>query len=132
MTLSKSVATLPCELSCTFRLTLVFAPPSNIAVQQQFRRHDEHVEITCVIIMAALRSRCEHYIFVPRFLLSSTYLLSFFLAYSQPAQIGAARGSLNYRTQKSLKIRHLRTIAQLCWAISSQLKPWFHVKIKLF
>jgi len=32
----------------------------------------------------------------------------------------SARGSLKYRTQKSPKIRHLRTIAQLCQAISSQ------------
>jgi len=34
----------------------------------------------------------------------------------------SARGSLKYRTQKSPKIRHLRTIAQLCQAISSQLR----------
>jgi len=38
-------------------------------------------------IMAALRSRCGHYIFVLCFLLSSFYFL-FFLAYSQPSQIG--------------------------------------------
>ena len=38
--------------------------------------------------MAALRSRCGHSIFVLWFLLSSVYLYSFFLAYSQPSQIG--------------------------------------------
>jgi len=37
-------------------------------------------------IMAALRSRRGHYIFVLRFLLSIFYL--FFLAYSQLSQIG--------------------------------------------
>jgi len=41
----------------------------------------------------------------------------------------AARGSLKIQ---DAKIRHLRTIAQLCRAMSSQLRPWFHVKIKLF
>jgi len=34
----------------------------------------------------------------------------------------AARGSLEMQDQKSPKIRHLGTIAQLCWAISSQLR----------
>jgi len=41
----------------------------------------------------------------------------------------AARVSLKIQ---DAKIRHLRTIAQFCWAISLQLKLWFHVKIKLF
>jgi len=34
----------------------------------------------------------------------------------------AARGSLKYSTQKSPKIRHLRTIAQISLATSSQPK----------
>jgi len=42
------------------------------------------------IIMAALRNRAGHYIFVLWYLLSSIFFfyLSFFLAYSQPSQIG--------------------------------------------
>jgi len=40
------------------------------------------------IFMAALRNRAGHYIFVLWFLLSSSFFLSFFLAYSQPSQIG--------------------------------------------
>ena len=74
------------------------------------------------------------------------FLSSFFLAYSQPSHIGclpyfqsthgvalvriedaglkrAARGSLKIQdAKKSPKVRHLGTIAQLCRAISSQLK----------
>jgi len=38
----------------------------------------------------------------------------------------AARGSLKYRTQKSPKIRHLGTVAQICRAISSQVR---HISI---
>jgi len=34
----------------------------------------------------------------------------------------AAGGSLKYGHKKSLKIRHLHTIAQLCWALSLQLR----------
>ena len=78
------------------------------------------------------------------FLLLSSILFLLFLAYSQQSQIGclpyfhtwcglsanlacrslkhAARGSLKMGTQKSPKIRHLGTIAQLCRAISSQLR----------
>jgi len=89
--------------------------------------------------MAALRSRCGHYIFALWFLLS---IFFFFLPYSQSLQVGCLpcfytwRGlSANLwcrfetcrtrlaekdRTQKSPKIRHLCTIAEICWAISSQ------------
>jgi len=94
--------------------------------------------------MAALWNRAGHYVFVVWFLLSSTF---FFLLFSSPIlsrrmldvyhasthgvalvriyDAGlkrAARGSLKYRTQKIVKIRHLRTIAHLCRAISSQLR----------
>jgi len=88
-----------------------------------------------VIVIAALHNRCRHYIFVLWFF---CLLLSFFLTYSQPSQIGylpyfhtwyglsvnlglkrAARGSLEMQDPK---IRHLRTIAQLCRAISLLLR----------
>jgi len=92
--------------------------------------------------MAAQWNRAGHYIFVLWFLLS-IYLI-FFLAYSQPSQIGCLpcfhtwcglsanlgcmsetccmRLAKNTGRRKSPKIRHLRTIAQLCRAISSQLR----------
>jgi len=82
--------------------------------------------------------------FRPVFLLFSFFLLSFFLAYSQPSQIGCLpyfhtwcglsanlgcksemcykRLAENTERKKSLKSRHLRTIAQFCWAVSSQLR----------
>jgi len=94
------------------------------------------------IFMAALPCRCGHYIFILWFLLSF-YLLSFFLA-CQPLQIGClpyfhtwcslsvnlgcrcetccTQLAENTGCKKSPKIRHLRTIAQLCRAISSQLR----------
>jgi len=72
------------------------------------------------------------------------FLLSFFLAHSQPLHIGCLpyfhkwcglSANLGCRSEtcctalaentghkKSPKIHHLRTIAQLCWAISSQLR----------
>ena len=94
--------------------------------------------------MAALCNRTCHYIFALWFLLLSIFL-SFFLAYSQPSQIGclpyfntwwglsanlrcrsktySTRLAENkYRTQNSPKNRHLGTIPQLCWAMSSQLR----------
>jgi len=96
--------------------------------------------------MAALRSRCGHYIFALWFL-SIFYLLSFFI----PRLISAAAGwmstilphmvwpynaNLERRSEMcctrltgntgckndAKKNRHLRTIAQLCRAISSQLR----------
>jgi len=92
--------------------------------------------------MAALRSRCGHYIFTLWFLLSSIFF--YFLAYSQPSQIGClpyfytwcdlsanleCRSETscrqlagNARPKKSLNNRHLGTIAQICRAISSQLR----------
>ena len=95
------------------------------------------------IIMAALRSRCGQYIFVLWFLLSSIYLL-FFLAYSQPSQIGCLlyfhtwcglsanlecrsemcckRVAENTGSKKVAKNRYLGTVAQLCRAITSQLR----------
>jgi len=87
------------------------------------------------VIMAALRSRCGHYILSCFFL-----LLSFFPRLSQRPQIGCLpyfyiwRGpsaNLEYRSEMCCtrlarnagpKIRHLGTIAQLCRAISSQLR----------
>jgi len=89
--------------------------------------------------MAALHSRCGHYIFALWFL-----FLSFFLAYSQPSQIWclpyihtwwglSANLGCRYETcctwlaenagcKKSPKIWHVHTIAQLCPAVSSQLR----------
>jgi len=79
---------------------------------------------------------------------------SFFLAYSRPSQIGCLpylhtwcglSANLGCKSEtrcmwltentgrkKSPNIHHLGTIGLLCRAISSQLKPWFNVKIKLF
>jgi len=90
------------------------------------------------LFMAVLWNRVGHYIFVLWFLL----LPIFFLAYSQPSRIGCLpyfhtwcglSGNLECRSEmcctrlagnagrkKSPKIRHLRTIAQHCRAISSQ------------
>jgi len=81
-----------------------------------------------------------HYIFCP-VVSSLFFFFSFFLAYSQPSQIGCLsyfhtwcglsanlecrsemccmRLAEKYRTQKN---RHLRTIAQLCRAVSSKLR----------
>jgi len=97
--------------------------------------------------MAALRSRCGHYIFVLWFLLLS---FSFFVAYSQPSQIGClpythtwcglsanlgcrsetccTRLAEKYRTQK-IAIWHDRTT--LSGYISSQLRHVSTIGIKL-
>jgi len=96
------------------------------------------------VIMAALWNRAGHYIFVLWFLLSSSFYLLFFLACSQPSQIGclpyfhtgcglsANLGcsseicctglAENTGRKKSPKIRNLCTIAQACRAISLQLR----------
>jgi len=101
-----------------------------------------YVKLLWPLVLAALHSRCGHSI-LPlsyRFLLLSFF---FFLACSQRSQIGCLQyfhtwcglsanlecrsemcctwpaeiGRINYA-----KNRHLCTIAQLCWAISSQLR----------
>jgi len=97
--------------------------------------------------MAALHSRCGHYSFVLWFLLSSFssfFFFLFFLAQSQPSEIGCLpyfhtwcgiSANLECRSEmwcrrivensgrkKSPKIHHVGTIAQLCWAVSSQLR----------
>jgi len=77
------------------------------------------------IIMAALRSRCGHYIFALWFLLSFPRLISAVANLECRCETSAARGSLKIGLQdakKWPKIRHLGTIAQLCPAISSQLR----------
>ena len=100
------------------------------------------------VFMAALRSRCGHYIFALWFLLSILlfffFLSSFILPWSQPSQIACipyfhswcglstnlrcrsetccTRLTENTGCKKSPKIRHLGTIAQLCRAISLQLR----------
>jgi len=93
--------------------------------------------------MVALWNRADHYIFALWPLLSSFFLL-FFLAESQRSQIGCLpyfhtwcglSANLGCRSEtcctwlaenagrkKSPKNRHLRTIVQLCQAISSQLR----------
>jgi len=92
--------------------------------------------------MAALRSRSGHHIFVLWFLLLSIFFFS--PTYSQPSQIGClpyfhtwcglranlgcmsetccTRLAENTERKNSPKNRHLRTIVQLCRAISSQLR----------
>jgi len=93
-------------------------------------------------IMAALLSRCGHYIFVLWFLLSIFF--SSRLAYSQPLQIGClpyfhtwcglsanlecrsetcyTRLTENTGRKNSPKNCHLGTIAQICRAVSLQLR----------
>ena len=90
--------------------------------------------------MAALRSRCGHYIFALWFLPFFLHLLSsFFLAYSQRLEIGSLpyfytwyglSANLECRSEMCCtrlagntghKNCHLRTIAQVCRAVSSQL-----------
>ena len=99
------------------------------------------VTLSC-IFMATLWNRAGHYIFMLWFL--SSICLLFFLAWSQWPHIGClpyfdtwcgrsanlecrcetccAQLAENAGTKKSPKIGHLGTIAQLCRAISSQLR----------
>ena len=108
-------------------------------------------------IMAALRSRCGHYIFVLWFLplSSSSFNLSFFFSSPNLSRRRldiyhtstdgvalvriwnaglkcAARGSLKIQDAKWPKIRHLSTITQLCRAISSQLSHVSTIEKNLF
>jgi len=91
------------------------------------------------IIMATLCNRAGHYIFALWFTLSSIYLSSYFprlisavadwMSTILPHEFIACR-SETWRTRlaentgrkKSSKIRHLGTIAQLCQAVSFQLR----------
>jgi len=90
-----------------------------------------------ILFMAALHSRCGHYIFVLWFLLSSSFFPSPILSHCRldvyhccglSSNLGCrsetccTRLAENTGCKKSPRIRHLCTIAQLCWAISSQLK----------
>ena len=92
--------------------------------------------------MAALRSRRGHYIFALWFLLSTCLLLLFTRLISAVAdwmstihvytwcgpsanlecrfKMCRTRLAGNAGPKKSPKIRHLGTIAQICWAVSSQ------------
>ena len=100
--------------------------------------------------MAALCNKAGHYIFVLSFLLSSSRPIFYLLLFSSPilsrrildvyhtsiqwcglsANLGCrsetwcTRLAENKGRKKSPKIRHLRTIAQLCRAISSQLRHY--------
>jgi len=95
------------------------------------------------LIIAALHSRCGHYIFILWFLLSFFFFFCF-LAWSQQSEIGClpyfhtwcglsahlqcrsetccTRLAENTGRKKVAKNRHLGTIAQFCQAISSQLR----------
>jgi len=94
--------------------------------------------------MAALCNRAGHYTFALWFLLFFLSSIFFFLAYSQPSHIGCLpyfhtrcglsanlgcrsdtccmRLAENRGRKKLPKVRHLGTIAQLCRAISLQLR----------
>ena len=89
--------------------------------------------------MAALRSRCGHYIFVlflssffPRLISAAANWMSSILlhmAWCGPSANLECRSEMcctrlagNAGTKKSPKICHLGTIARLCWAISLQLR----------
>jgi len=112
----------------------------NNIVHSQFALNVHVVRmLPAVLVVAALHSRCGHYIFV---------LFLFFLFFSSPNPSGrrldvyrtlahdvvlvrisnaglkcAARGSLERQDpKKSPKTGHLGTITQLCQAISSQLR----------
>ena len=116
------------------------------------KNHLLHISLISVhwswLFMAALRRRCGHYIFV-LFLSSVFFLLSFFFLFPSPNLSGRILDVYHTSTQswcghsanlecrcemyctqlagnagpkKSPKIRHLGTIAQLCRAISSQLR----------
>ena len=109
-----------------------------------FRNTHSSQSLNMLLTMAALRSRCGHYIFVLWFLLSSSSSIFFFLAYSQPSQIGClpyfqtwcglsansecrsetccALFAENTGCKKVAKNRHPGTITQLSRAISSQLR----------
>jgi len=92
--------------------------------------------------MVALWNRADHYIFILWFL-SSIYLLLSFLALSQWPHIGClpslecrsemccTRLAENTGHKKVAKNRHLGTIAQLCRAISSQLRHLSTIAKKL-
>ena len=116
--------------------------------KDEYKKDVRHFSSTLVkhyLIMAALRSRCGHYIFALWFLSSIFYLPSFlFLASSQRSQTGClphfytwcglsanlecksemccTRLTGNTGRKNDAKNRHLRTTAQLCRAISSQLR----------
>jgi len=103
--------------------------------------------------MATLWNRAGHYIFCPAVSSSVYLLLLFFLASSQPSQIGClpyfhtwcghsstlgcrsetccTRLAENAGRKKSPKIRHLHTITPLCQAISLQLKHVLTIEKKL-
>jgi len=73
------------------------------------------------IIMATLWNKAGHYIFALWFLLFSS---SFFFPETCCTQL-----SENTGRKKSAKIHHLGSIAQLCRAISLQLKAKFHYAV---
>jgi len=116
-----------------------------IALAECSRRF-KHRSSTTVIIMAALRSRCGHYIFI-------LFLFSFFLLFSSPnlsgrrldvyhtsthgvALLRIYNTGLKCTARVSLKIqdaknRHLDAIAQLYPAVSSQLRHVSRIGKKL-
>jgi len=101
------------------------------------------LEFITYVIMAALWNRAGHYFFILWFL-SSVFFFFFFVAWCQRPHIGClpyfdtwcgpsanlecrsetccVRHAENAGPKKSPKIGHLGTIAQLCRAISSQLR----------
>ena len=95
----------------------------------------------CMVVMAALRSRCRHYIFalwflsvflffIPRLISAVRDWMSTILdTWCGPSanlecrsEMCCTRLAANAGRKKVPKNHHLGTIAQLCWAISSQLR----------
>ena len=130
-------------------------------VSKKFTRRDV-VDVQCVgtpsaecycVFMAVLCNRAAIIFSSCGFFFPSSFYL-LFLAYSQPSQIGCLRyfhtwcgfsANLECRSEmyctrlagntgrkKSPKNRHLRTIAQLCRAVSSQLRHVSTIEKKAF
>ena len=95
------------------------------------------------IFMAALCNRAGHYIFALWFLLSSIFflfprLISYFYSWCGlsvnfrcRSETCCTRLTKSTGRKKSSKIRHLGTVAQLCRAISSQLRQVSTIRKKL-
>jgi len=125
------------------QLSFQLSQRHDCTITRQRRNIEAFFDCNQGLVMAALHSRCEHHIFD---LLVSSFLESFFprLFSAVAYWMSTIRGvcvmrSINFLltylltyyhtsthentgSKKSPKIRHLRTIAQLCRAISSQLR----------
>jgi len=100
----------------------------NVSSLACFRRPIESVDFTDILIMVALCNKADHYIFVCGFFFLFGYL-PYLHTWCGPSvnlecrsETCCARLAGNTGGKKVAKNRHLGTIAQLCRALSSQLK----------